>query len=96
LALKDAVTGLGDYFDGVFSSHSYGHAKESQAFWHALQDDAGFDIETTLFVDDSQPVLQSAAEYGIRMLLTVTRPDTTQPVSHGSEFRGVEAVSDML
>lgn len=96
LALKDAVTGLGDYFDGVFSSHTYGHAKESQAFWHALQEDAGFDIETTLFVDDSQPVLHSAAEYGIGMLLTVTRPDTTQPVSHGSEFRGVEAVSDML
>jgi putative hydrolase of the HAD superfamily len=96
LALKDAVTGLGDYFDGVFSSHNYGHAKESQAFWHALQDDVGFDIETTLFVDDSQPVLRSAAEYGVSMLVTVTRPDTTRPVKHGSEFRGVETVGDML
>ena len=96
LALKDAVTGLGDYFDGVFSSHNYGHAKESQAFWHALQDDAGFDIETTLFVDDSQPVLQSAKEYGISMLVTVTRPDTSRPVKRGSEFRGVETVGDML
>lgn len=96
LALKDAVTGLGDYFDGVFSSHNYGHAKESQAFWHALQDDVGFDIETTLFVDDSQPVLKSAQEYGVEMLVTVTRPDTTRPVRRGSKFRGVEAVMDML
>ena len=96
LALKDAVTGLRGYFDGVFSSHNYGHAKESQAFWHALQDDVGFDIETTLFVDDSKPVLRSAKEYGIEMLVTVTRPDTSRPVKRSSEFRGVETVVDML
>ena len=96
LALKDAVTGLGDYFDGLFSSHMYGHAKESQAFWHALQDDIGFDIETTLFVDDSQPVLRSAQDYGMTMLVTVTRPDSTRPVVHGSDFRGVDNVADML
>jgi len=96
LALKDAVTGLGDYFDDVLSSHHYGHAKESQAFWHALQEDIGFDIETTLFVDDSQPVLQSAEEYGVPMLVTVTRPDTTKPIQHVSDFRGVETVSDLL
>jgi len=96
LALKDAVTGLGDYFDGIVSSHDYGHAKESQSFWHALKEDVDFDVETTLFVDDSQPVLRSAADYGVRMLVTVTRPDTTRPVKEGSEFRGVEGVADML
>ena len=96
LALKDAVTGLGDYFDGVISSHNYGHAKESQSFWHALKDDVEFDVETTLFVDDSQPVLQSAADYGVEMLVTITRPDTGRPVREDSEFRGVEGVADML
>jgi putative hydrolase of the HAD superfamily len=96
LELKDTVTGLGEYFDGVFTSHNYGHAKESQAFWHALQDDIGFDIDTTMFVDDSQPVLRSAAEYGLEMLVTVTRPDSTRPVKEGSEFRGVETVEDLL
>lgn len=96
LNLKDAVTGLADYFDGLHSSHTYGHAKESQSFWEALQEDAGFDAATTLFVDDSQPVLHSAAEYGIGMLVTVTRPDTTEPPRCGSEFRGVEGVKDLL
>ncbi len=96
LALKDAVTGLGDYFDGVISSHNYGHAKESQSFWHALQEDVDFDVETTLFVDDSQPVLQSAADYGVRMLVTITRPDTGRPVREASGFRGVEGVADLL
>ena len=96
LNLKDAVTGLADYFDGLHSSHTYGHAKESQSFWEALQEDAGFDAATTLFVDDSQPVLHSAAEYGIGMLVTVTRPDTTEPLRRGSDFRGVEGVKDLL
>ena len=96
LALKDAMTGLGDYFDGLHSSHDYGYAKESQNFWSALQEDVGFDRETTLFVDDSQAVLKSADEYGIEMLLTVTCPDTTEPVLQDSEFRGVERVADML
>ena len=96
LHLKDAVTGLADYFDGVYSSHAYGHPKESQAFWKALQEDVDFDVETTLFVDDSQPVLHSAREYGVRMLVTVTRPDTSGPVRRGSEFRGVEGVRDLL
>ena len=96
LALKDAMTGLGDYFEGLHSSHDYGHAKESQQFWNSLQDDVGFDPETTLFVDDSPAVLESAKQYGIGMLLTVTHPDTTAPVIQESEFKGVERVADML
>ncbi len=96
LALKDAMTGLGDYFDGIHSSHDYGHAKESQKFWAALQEDVGFDPESTLFVDDSLPVLESAKTFGIEMLLAVTRPDTSKPVRRNSEFRGVERVADML
>ena len=96
LALKDQATGLGQYFDHMISSHTYGHAKESQSFWHALNEDVDFDVETTLFVDDSQPVLQSASNYGVRMLVTVTRPDTSLPVQEDSEFAGVESVADML
>ncbi len=96
LALKDAVTGLGEYFDGVYSSHTFGFAKESQDFWAALQDEVGFDRDTTLFVDDSQPVLRSAHEYGIGMLVTVSRPDSTAPLRCDLEFSGVEKVADML
>lgn len=96
LGLKDAVTGLADYFDGVYSSHTYGHPKEAQAFWHALQEDVDFDVGTTLFVDDSQPVLRSARDYGVTMLVTVNRPDTTAPARRGSEFHGVEGVRNLL
>lgn len=96
LALKDEVTGLVEYFDGVYTSHGFGHAKESQEFWYALQDEVGFDMQTTLIVDDTVSVLESADTYGVNMLLSVTRPDTTKPVRSGSDFAGVEAVADML
>lgn len=96
LEIKDAKTGLGDYFDGLYSSHDYGYAKEDQQFWVALQDDVSFDPSTTLFVDDSAPVLESAREYGVEMLVRVTRPDTTAPVNRNTDFRAVEAVADML
>ncbi|MEJ2298406.1 MAG: GMP/IMP nucleotidase [Woeseiaceae bacterium] len=96
LHLKEAVTGFGDYFDGLYSSHAYGHAKESQAFWHALRDEVDFDIGTTLFVDDSRPVLKSARDYGVSMLVTVTRPDSQTPLCNGSGFPGVEGVRDLL
>lgn len=96
LELKHAVTGLGDYFDGLYSSHSFGFAKEHQDFWHALQEEVGFDCETTLFVDDNQSVLRSAADYGIEMLVAVTRPDSTAPLRRDAGFSGVEKVADML
>ena len=96
LNLKDAVTGLGDYFDGIHSSHDYGHAKESQQFWCALQEDVGFDSKTTLFVDDSSYVLRSAEKYGIEMLLKVTQPDTRVAEKNASEFEGVKRVVEIL
>jgi putative hydrolase of the HAD superfamily len=80
----------------LHSSHTYGYAKESQNFWNALQEEVGFDRETTLFVDDSLPVLRSAREYGIGMLVSVTQPDTTEPSRPTTEFRSVQRVADLL
>jgi len=96
LEIKDEVTGLASFFDRVCSSHDFGFAKERQEFWHALQDEVGFDSATTMFVDDSHAVLQSAAVYGIGQLVTITRPDTSKPLRGESEYVGVETVADLL
>jgi putative hydrolase of the HAD superfamily len=96
LELKDAVTGLGDFFHDMHSSHEYGHAKERQGFWHALREQEDFDPATTLFIDDTQRVLRSASDFGVEMLLTVTLPDTSEPRRTGSEFAGVERLTDLL
>jgi len=96
LQLKNETLGFAEYFDGLHSSHSYGHAKERQEFWHALRENEGFEPATTLFVDDTVAVLRSAADFGIEMLLTITRPDTTAPARHCEEFVGVESVGELL
>jgi len=96
LALKQQITGLSKYFDGIHSAHNYGFAKEQQAFWRALRDEEHFDPETTMFVDDTGPVLASAATYGIGTCVCVTRPDTTQPPRSNGDFAGVEGIFDLL
>jgi putative hydrolase of the HAD superfamily len=96
LQLKDEVTGLSKFFDGVHSAHSYGFAKEQQQFWDALRAVQPFDPATTMFVDDTHRVLRSAARYGVDKLVAVTRPDTSVPNRENDEFVGVEGVAALL
>ena len=96
LALKQQVTGLAEYFDAVHSAHTYGFAKEQQDFWHALREEEHFDPATTMFVDDTETVLASAAAFGIGACVTVTRPDTSAPPRSEGNFAGVEGVADLL
>lgn len=96
LRLKQDVTGFSEYFDGIHSAHTYGYAKERQEFWHALREEEHFDPATTLFVDDTEPVLRSAEEYGLGSLVTITRPDTSEPVRENGAFLGVEGVNELL
>ena len=96
LNLKQEVTGFSEYFDGIHSAHTYGFAKERQEFWQALREEEHFDPATTLFVDDTEPVLESAAEFGLGALLTITRPDTSEPVREDGAFIGVEGVGELI
>ncbi len=100
LALKADVTGVTGFFDAIYSAHEVGNAKEDQSFWHALKEAEGFDPQRTLFVDDTIAVLQSAATFGIGMLVRVTRPDTTESSRTSSRevggFEGVESVAQLL
>jgi len=96
LDLKQEVTGLAEFFDGIYTSHNYGFAKERQEFWRALQDETSFDPAKTMFVDDSLPVLQSASKFGIRHPVTVTRPDTSRPPFESDAFVSIEGVVDLV
>ena len=79
LAVKDAQTGLGRHFDTLVSSHVIGVPKESPEFWSRLAAAHSIDPATTLFVDDSPPVLRAARDAGIRWIYQVLMPDTTRP-----------------
>lgn len=84
------------YFDDLVTSHQFGHAKESQAFWHCLEKELDYDPSRTLFIDDSKHVLESAREYGIGHLLWVSRPDMRKPARHDDDFPVLHNFEDIM
>ncbi len=96
LDIKDEVTGVKAHFDHIYSSHSFGQPKERQEFWHALREVEDFDPATTLFVDDTHRVLDSAKEYGVEMLLEVSHPDTSKEPRESGNYVTIKRLGDML
>jgi putative hydrolase of the HAD superfamily len=96
LEIKDSVTGITEHFDCIYTSHSFGVPKEHQRFWHELQEKEGFDPETTLFIDDTVHVLDSANEFGVSMLLEITHPDTSAEARDGGNYVGISGLRDLL
>lgn len=79
LIVKEETVPIAREVDAVISSHAFNAPKEDLHFWHALHAQHPFDPTRTLFVDDNEPVLDSAGEYGIRHLLSITTPDSERP-----------------
>ncbi|MDH3439767.1 MAG: HAD-IA family hydrolase [Gammaproteobacteria bacterium] len=92
LDIKAEVTDIVEFFDDIYTSHALGAAKEDQPFWHALKDKEAFDPARTVFVDDNVAVLQSARDFGVEMLLHITRPDTRRAPQPHEDFTGIEGV----
>ena len=67
--IKFRKTQIGKYFDSVLCSFDVGHPKESIEFWPKAQRRLKFDKESTLFIDDTEDVLVTAKDYGIKYLL---------------------------
>ncbi|SEQ51412.1 putative hydrolase of the HAD superfamily [Solimonas aquatica] len=93
--LKLEVTGIGQYFEQVICSHDYGHPKEDQRFWQALQAQQPFDPARTLFVDDSMPVLSAAEAYGIAQVIGIRKPDRNLPERPLPAMRSVATIAEL-
>ncbi len=89
LSLKVELTALDQHITRLISTHDYGVTKESQALWQALHQDVDFNPQTTLFVDDSIPILHAAKTYGIKHLLCVENPDSKKPNRGVTEFPSI-------
>ena len=94
--LKFKKTRIGKYFDSVLSSFDVGHPKESLQFWVKAQKLLGFDKEKTLFIDDTEEILKTAKEYGIRYILYKARSNSkTEPVP-SNDFRHIMDFDELL
>jgi len=96
LEIKKEVAGLDRYVSEFVSSHDFGFAKEQAEFWPLLHERLGFDLDTTLFVDDNVRVLDAAAAFGLRAIVAVTVPDSGLPDSEIGAHVGVQRVADLL
>jgi len=85
LELKMGKTRLGPYFDGIVSAHDLGLPKEDADFWGKLRERIPYTPAHTLLGEDSETNLATAAGYGIKYLIYVSRFSSTvtpQPSRH--------------
>lgn len=95
LAIKSAQTHLERYVDAVYSSHDYGHPKESGEFWALFEPHSGLDRKRSVLVDDSAPVIAAARDFGLGGTVTVTRPDSGLPGRPVSGGPSVAALAEL-
>lgn len=96
LDLKMRHTQLGGHFDALICAHDYGKPKEDPSFWDWLRSREPFLPESTLFIDDSLPVLHSAQGYGIRHLLCIRQPDSKGPTRDITEFPAITCFDEIM
>jgi HAD superfamily hydrolase (TIGR01509 family) len=94
--LKMATTGLAEHFDHLICAHAFRVPKEDPRFWPKLAKEDHFHRDTTLFVDDSLPVLRSARDYGIKFLRAVRLPDSKAPPKETEEFIAIDSFDDLV
>lgn len=89
LAIKLERINLTPWFDQIVSSHQYGAPKESPVFWDGLMAEHPFDVDRALFIDDSEAVLNAARRFGIKHLITLRQPDSSQPRREQTGFPAI-------
>jgi HAD superfamily hydrolase (TIGR01509 family) len=96
LEIKMDRVDITHWFDRVVVSHDLNAPKEEQAFWHRLQDLHPFDPARTLLIDDTETILDSASEYGIKHLLTLLQPDSKRQKRVDNRFPGIHHFDEIM
>ncbi len=96
LGLKLEKTRLHAFFDDIVCSHDFGMAKEQPGFWQTLQNQHVFDKNSTLFIDDSIPVLKSAQQFGVKHLVAISKPDSALSKRNIIDFPAIEDFRELM
>jgi HAD superfamily hydrolase (TIGR01509 family) len=86
LDLKMKKTNIGRYFDACITSFEMGYPKEDLRFWHKAQERLGFRKENTLFIDDTEEILRTAEQFGIRYVVFKARATSRKKPSPSKDF----------
>lgn len=96
LQLKMEKTRLGPYFAGIISAHDLGLPKEDFGFWAKLREKTPYDPERTLLGEDSEANLATAAAYGIRYLIYVSRFSSSVTPQASARFSSIHYFSQLI
>ena len=94
--LKFSMTSIEPLLDLVISSHDYAVPKETQQFWHQLHNNISFDLSRTVFIDDSESVLNAAKAFGLKRLYAIAMPDSRQRNPSQTQFPAIENFLPLL
>lgn len=94
--IKLKKTELGRYFDSVLCSFDVGYPKESIEFWHKAQGILRFDKEKSLFIDDTEDVLKTASEFGIKYTVLKARANSRLKPRKSNEFITINDFRELI
>ncbi len=94
--IKFRKTQIGEYFDDVLCSFNVGHPKEDIEFWQKAQKRLKFDKDHSLFIDDTEDVMKTAREYGIKYLLFKAHASSKLEPKKTQEFLTIHDFRELM
>ncbi len=95
LAVKMDKVNIRGYFKQIICSQDVGVAKEQVEFWDRLQQLLPYDRTRTIFADDTENVLFSAKEYGIRHLVHIAKPSSKLATKYSTHFPSIASFGEL-
>lgn len=96
LAIKMERVPLTDKFDRIICSQDVGYAKEEHLFWDTLREKLFFESESTLLVDDTEKVLETASTWGIAHILHIAAPSSQLDACASEQFPSIIDFSQVI
>ena len=96
LNIKMGEVDITGWFERIVLSHDLDAPKESPLFWTRLVALHPFDPARTLFIDDTESVLEAARDFGIAHLLTMLQPDSQRQKRVDTRFPGIHHFDEIM
>ena len=96
LRIKMGEVDITGWFHRVVVSHDLEAPKEDPRFWERLHNLHPFEPAHTLLIDDTEAVLDAAARFGIKHLLTMLQPDSSRQRRIDTRFPGIHHFDEIM
>ncbi len=94
--IKFNKTQIGKYFDEVLCSFNVGYPKEYIEFWRGAEKKLKFEKERSLFIDDTEDVLKTARDYGIKYLIFKAKASSKAEPKKTNEFNVIHDFRELM